>query len=229
MTARGKNLEDSDKISYLKKQVFITMPAKAAGTSMIVFTQKCSPVEIPFGNLIHSRDVIEKISFTDNYDVPSVIASHLYTDRPFVDLVKSSTRETLIIYSHREESSRVPSAIQMVLMYVCTGHKAGQELEKKYYNFTVEVNKKTDVPLMRNISSVSSRVKGAPRILTCNFFDSISQNDPSNLVFVHYKQATKLQTILAKNHCPHIVKDLPIAINVAANLVLIVPRMRPNG
>ena len=199
------------------------MPAKAAGTTLKGFANKCSPIKIPvFYNVMNSRDRIEKLTFTGNYDVPSVIASHLYTDKPFVDLVRGSTRETLIIYSHREELPRVRSAIQMVLMsHICNGDGRGKAIKKKY-NFNVEVNKNRctidEKHLIRIIKGKEREIGvGASEILTCNFFDSISQNDPSNLVFVHYKQANKLQTILAKNHCPHIVKDLPIAANVAAD------------
>ena len=205
------------------KQVFITMPAKAAGTTLKGFAKKCSPVQL-HRNFINRRSRIEQLTFTGNYDVPSVIASHLYTDRPFVDLVKSSTRKTLIIYIHRDELSRVRSAAQHVLMsHICTNHGRKYELKlKQKYNVTVEVNKNKctidEKQLIRMIKGKEREIgKGAPEILTCNFFDSIAQNDPSNLVFVHYKQANKLQTILAKNHCPHIVKDLPIAANVAAD------------
>ena len=203
------------------KQVVIATPAKAAGTSMIRFARKCSPVQLPI-NVINFKGLLEKSTFTNNYDVPSVIAAHVYTDKPFDHLVKGSTRETLIIYSHRDELSRVRSAIQMVLMsHICNNDSTGRQIKKKY-KFTVEVNKNRctidEKQLIRIIKGKEREIGiGAPEILTCKFFDSIAQNDPSNLVIVDYKQANKLQTILAKKHCPHILKDLPIATNVAAD------------
>ena len=222
-TSRTSSLFKSlNQIATATKQVFITMPAKAAGQTMIKFTKMCSPVKIRDGNVINCKDAIERLSFTGNYEVPSVISSHLYTDRPFIDLAKSSTRKTLIIYIHREELSRVRSAAQHVLMsHICTNHGRKYELKlKQKYNVTVEVNKNKctidEKQLIRMIKGKEREIgKGAPEILTCNFFDSIAQNDPSNLVIVDYKQANKLQTILAKHHCPHIVKDLPIVANVA--------------
>jgi hypothetical protein len=193
------------------------MPAKAAGTALKGFAEKCSPVKISADNFINRRDDIEKVSFR-NYDVPSIIASHLYSSGPFVNLMKGSTRETLIIYSHREELSRVRSATQHVLM---SRNCKGKKLKTKF-NVTVEVNNNRctidEEHLIRIIKGKSHEIgKGASEILTCNFFDAIAQNDPSNLVFVHYKQANKLQKILAKNHCPHIVKDLPIATKASAD------------
>jgi len=34
-------------------------------------------------------------------------------------------------------------------------------------------------------------------------------------VFLHYKQVNKLQTLLAKHHCPELLDELPIEVNVA--------------
>jgi hypothetical protein len=128
------------------------------------------------------------------------------------------------MYIHREELSRVRSAAQHVLTsHICTNHGRKKEMKlKQKYNITVEVEKNRctidEKHLIRMIKGKEREIRmGAPKILTCNYFDAIAQNDPSNLVFVDYKQANKLQTILAKYHCSHIVKDLPIASNVAAD------------
>jgi hypothetical protein len=98
----------------------------------------CSSVKIRDGNLINSRDGIERLSFTGNYNIPSVISSHLYTSSPFVDLVKGGTRETLIMYIHREELSIVRSAAQHVLTsHICTNHGRKKEMKlKQKYNVT---------------------------------------------------------------------------------------------
>ena len=110
----------------------------------------------------------------------------------------------------------------MVLMsHICLNSFKGKK-PKKELNFTVEINEnKCTIDEEHLIQIIKGKFLeigyGVPEITTCNFFDSIAQNDPSNLVFVHFKQANKLQTILAKNHCSHIVKDLPIVTNVAAD------------
>jgi hypothetical protein len=222
-TRTSSAFKSLNEIAKQTKQVFITMPAKAAGSTMKDFANMCSPVKIPADNLMNYKHRIEKFIFTDNYEVPSVIPSHIKNSGPFIDLLKGGTRETLIIYIHREELSRVRSAAQYVLMSrICCINKKGRGKLKQKYKVTVGVEKNRctidEKHLIRMMKNRSAEIRsGAPKILTCNYFDAIAQNDPSNLVFVDYKQANKLQTILAKKHCPHIVKDLPIASNVAVD------------
>ena len=103
-----------DDIMNRTKQVFITMPAKAAGSSMKTFTSQCTKSHPPDNFINHDR--MKKAFFANNYVLPPIIASHLYIDAPLVHLVKSSTRKTLIIYIHRDESERLISGIKMVLM-----------------------------------------------------------------------------------------------------------------
>jgi len=214
-----ESMAQMDVILNETKQVFITMPAKAAGSTMKWFTQKCMNMTIK-DNFIYNKNLIEKI-FSTSYELPSIIASHLLTDRPFMDLVKGATRDTLIIYIHRgEELPRVCLGIQNVLMSrVCVRDVSGTELMERYH-FDIEVNdNKCTIDEESLIKLIKGRVKevgfGASEILTCGYFDAIAQNTPSNLMFVHYKQADKLQKMLAKYHCPHLVKDLPLAVNVA--------------
>ena len=103
-----------DDIMNRTKQVFITMPAKADGSSMKTFTSQCTKSHPPDNFINHDR--MKKAFFANNYVLPPIIASHLYIDAPLVHLVKSSTRKTLIIYIHRDESERLISGIKMVLM-----------------------------------------------------------------------------------------------------------------
>jgi hypothetical protein len=207
-----------DSIVNQTNQVFMTMPAKAAGTTMKSFTQKC----------VNATKITNKYNIiTDHYKVPSIFQVWLKSDTTFIDLVKGSTRETLILYLHREELSRVGSAIQHVLVnQICggistNGIRRGIALKTKY-EFDVEWRQNRCIVheehLVRVIKGRENEIgHGSNELMTCNFFDGIAQNTPSNLVFVHYKQADKLQQILAKHHCPHILKDLPIAENVAAS------------
>ena len=53
---------------------------------------------------------------------------------------------------------------------------------------------------------------GTSEIMTCQFYDAIQENFPQ-LVFVHYKQANRIQKVLAKHHCPDLL-DNPIHENV---------------
>jgi hypothetical protein len=212
----SKSVEEMDAILNETNQVFITMPAKAAGTTMKRFTEKCTNIALEDNILNRNETAIENI-LTTSYELPSVIASHLRSDVPFISLVKGATRETFIIYIHREELSRVRSAINHVLISrVCARHV---KIMRKY-KFDIEINSNKCTVDEEHVINLIKKKKyevglGASQILTCGFFDAIAQNTPSNLMFVHYKQAEKLQKILAKYHCPHLVKDLPIAVNIA--------------
>ena len=211
-TSTSSSFKSFNEIANRTKQVIITMPAKASGSTLKEFAGKCSSAKLP-DNIIRFKERIEMVVFKDNYKVPTIIASHSFSPGPLIDLVKGATRETLIIYSHRDELSRIRSAIQHVFrLHVCT----------KEYNFNVEVSRNRCVIDEENLIYIIKSKQheigvSAPKLLKCKVFDAIAQNDPSNLVFVHYKQADKLQKILAKYHCPHILKDLPIASNVASD------------
>jgi hypothetical protein len=219
-TMHSSSFKGLDAIAKETNQVFITMPDKAAGTTLMHFTRTCMNQDNLIGDYINFREKIENI-ITQNYRAPSIIASHIHSDTPFIDILKGSTRESLIIYIHREELSRVRSAAQHILISrLCAYHELGKKLMNKYY-FNVELNgTRCTIDEEHMISIIKNRDQevgvGAPELLTCEFFDEITQNTPSNLVFVDYKQASKLQRILAKYHCPHITKDLPIAMNVAS-------------
>ena len=204
-------------------QVFMIMPPKAAGTTMNAFTRKCTGIEVPGINFMNTE---KETTFINNYEEPSIISSHLFIAKCFIDIVMSAIRETLIIYIHREELPRIRSAIRHVLMSkVCVEHSIKGKGLKKKYHFDVEKkgNRCTidEEHLIRIIKGKEDEIGfSTSTILTCKSFDVIAQNTPSNLVFVNYKQANKLQKILAKYHCPHLVKDLPFTENVAADKLI---------
>jgi hypothetical protein len=51
----------------------------------------------------------------------SLISSHINFSKDFVNLVKNATKQSLIIYSHREETDRLQSAIiEIAAMKKCT-------------------------------------------------------------------------------------------------------------
>ena len=81
-----------DSIVNETNQVFMTMPCKAAGTTMKSFTQKCMNKTTSAHIFKRSRDSF----ITDNDEVPSIFQGWLQSDTNFVDLVKGSIRETLL-------------------------------------------------------------------------------------------------------------------------------------
>ena len=43
----------------------------------------------------------------------------------------------------------------------------------------------------------------------------LSEQNTPNMIVLHYKQANKLQKLLAKHHCPELLEEPPIEANVA--------------
>ena len=207
-----------DDIMNRTKQVFITMPAKAAGSSMKYFTRQCTKSYPPDNFINHDlKNLRKKTFFADNYELPSIIASHLYNDAPLVHLVKSSTRKTLIIYIHRDESERLISGIKMVLMSRICNFSYGDP--KKY---GVERNGSQCIldeePVIDLIERKEEEIGfGASNVLTCDAYKSIEENAPPHMLFVHYKQANKLQKLLAKHHCPDLLEAPALQRNVATD------------
>lgn len=203
----------------LEKQIFIVMPAKAAGTSLKEFTKKCLKHNFP-DNFLNNPALVRD-SLTSSYELPSIIASHLYVgEQPLVDLIKhASLRDTLIIYVHREETERLLSGIKQVL-----SHLVCNEVKYKIRNDMLETlnifKNQTHCILDEKpvVSLIEQRVQeigmGAPEILTCRTYESVKENAP-NMVFMNFKQANKLQKVLAKHHCPELLAE---GVIVEANL-----------
>ena len=59
---------------------------------------------------------------------------------------------------------------------------------------------------------------GASSITTCRFYDAIKTNFPQ-MVFVRYKQADRIQKVLAKYHCPELI-DNPVHDNIGGECFL---------
>mmetsp|Transcript_31699 Transcript_31699/g.48602 ORF Transcript_31699/g.48602 Transcript_31699/m.48602 type:complete len:180 (+) Transcript_31699:199-738(+) len=113
--------KDMDHLLSKYKQVWVIMPAKAAGTSFKEFTKDCMAVagtpsfadqDNPFINSIRSEK-----AFVGQLEMPSLVASHLYQfeRKPFCNVMKHATKDTLVVYSHREETSRLISSIKHVV------------------------------------------------------------------------------------------------------------------
>jgi len=207
------DVEDTlDSIISNSRQVFITMPAKAAGTSLKRFTSKCTKQNMP-DNFINSP-MLSKNMLTDSFQLPSIIASHLYVgDEPLVDLAQHSTRETLIVYIHRDETERLLSGIRQVLTAgVCSQQR---RVRSKVAGDTSQLNiVRNDTHCTLDETPVVDLIEkrlgeagfGSPEILTCKAYEAIQQNAP-NMIFMHYTQADKLQHLLAKHHCPELMEE----------------------
>jgi len=216
------DFEDTlDTIISNSRQVFITMPAKAAGTSLKQFTSKCtSKQQIVPDNFINNP-TLSKNMLTDSFQLPSIIASHLYVgDKPLVDLVQHSTRQTLIVYVHRDETERLLSGIRQVLTsYVCSRNRVMRSKVGDTSQFNSAFNDThctlDEVAVVDLIEKRFGEVgMGSSDILTCKAYEAIEQNAP-NMIFMHYTQANKLQKLLAKHYCPELMEEEPSRFNTA--------------
>jgi len=198
---------EMDDLIANSKQIFLTMPAKAAGTSLKKFTNKCMKTVMPGDNFHINDPEISKKYFTDSFQLPKIITGHVYKAQTLIDLIQHTSRDTLLIYVHRDETARLRSAIQQVTSQYCA-NDFGQ-LDPTTLNFSLnETHCMFDEgPFLESVIQKKRREIGwgAPRILNCEVYDAIEQNAP-NIVFVHYKKVDRLQKLLAKHHCPELLE-----------------------
>jgi len=199
--------EDLDNFLSKYEQVFVIMPAKAAGSSMKTFTRECmqsvrtSDASLnrigKTDNVILHHEKHEEL-FKNQLNLPSLISSHVSLSSQVCRLVKHATKQSLIIWIHREESSRLDSAIRFVVVarYFkdCSANHCKIEEETLYR-------------LMRtNHNEIHI---GTNEVWTCETYNCVKDSRP-NLVFMHYKKASQLQKLLAKHHCPNFTKNITI-------------------
>eukprot|EP01082_Thalassiosira_pseudonana_P009752 g8672.t1 g8672 contig30:9055-9684(+) len=118
-TAPSTTTDDLRSLIASADQIIILMPAKAAGTSFKAFSSKC--VTKTFNdNFLNFKDRNDFDSvLTASYDMPAVLASHMMQVKNLIYFIKNAPRNTLLIYSHRDETTRLLSAIDHVVTTWC--------------------------------------------------------------------------------------------------------------
>lgn len=212
--------ETLDNLIASSKQVFISMPAKGSGTSLKQFTTDCAG-DFSGGNpnlLINHPYKIEEI-FLRKYKLQRLITAHTYKDKALIRIIRNIPHSSLIIYMHRDETNRFISSIKQVTSSLCAGDLRGSnhtnDQVKYYTNSTSCVLSEKD--LIDKIIKPRHREVGfgEPEIISCNLYNAIQENYPQ-FVFIHYKQANKLQKALAKYFCPNfLLNTKEIQINTA--------------
>ena len=202
------------------RQILITMPAKAGGTSMKVFTKRCMKKSTP--DNILSNPHLWTGFLVDSLHVQSIISSHILNEGSFIRLVDSPSRETLMIHTHREEGSRVASAVKQISQAICvfSGARYSNRIQITA-KFNVRKNSTHCIldenSFVKEIAANEAEVGfSTHRLLTCQSYKAIQEN-ANQLVFLHYKQVDKLQKLLAKHHCPEMLDELPIKANDSSN------------
>ena len=190
---------DLKQLIHKSSNIIILMPAKAAGTSFRYFAQSCSgPFYNISDNFLNYKKHINYL--TTSYHLPPVISSHLYADTPAKDTFKHGSEETLFIYSHRGETSRLVSAVKMVMKSYCA------ELFGKEFDFVQNTKERCVISENDLIHQVIQKKQfeilfGMERILTCGMYNAIREHWP-NLVFMDYKVANMVQGQIAQKYCP---------------------------
>lgn len=185
-------------------QVFITMPAKAAGTSLKHFVSTCTDFDFQYqyDNFIN-KPAKERTFLTSTYEMPKVIAFHANNHAGVSDLVRDMTDKSLLVYIHRHENDRLLSAITYIVHgRLCAGVTFG--IDASIANMANETTciVQEDGLVDKIIASRKMEVLyGQTSILTCNMYESIKENSP-NMIILNYKQVDRLQAAIAKKYCP---------------------------
>lgn len=185
-----------DRLLSKYKHVLFGGPAKSAGSSMSAFTRHCmkeAGTEI-FSNIGTLAD-LEKV-FTSDYEMPSLITNHFHINKSLCQVMKHVTSDTLIVYSHRQETSRMMSGVKQVVTLAC------QRKNMELISFVDDECQIDEGTLVQEIKAKKGEIGfGMEKLLTCEAYECIKETNP-NLVFMNYNQVNRLQTLLAKHHCP---------------------------
>lgn len=202
---------DVDHLLSKYKQVYIIARPKAAGSTFNAFARECmastGSTSFPEYDILNKRNEM-KLDFRNQLELPSLLASHAWNPHQACTVMKHASKDSLIVFSHREETERLMSAIKMV-----TSHwkQHGKKEFVKVFNKGKEAHIQ-ETFLMNWIGSRQGEMSANSQ-WTSDVYNCIRENRP-NFVFMNYKQASKLQKLIAKHHCPEFKDE--VKKNVAA-------------
>mmetsp|Transcript_1114 Transcript_1114/g.1951 ORF Transcript_1114/g.1951 Transcript_1114/m.1951 type:complete len:347 (+) Transcript_1114:178-1218(+) len=191
-------------------QVLIMTPPKAAGSSVKQFARDCTRGDFK-KYVLQYPDMIEDL-LTHSYETPKVLASHILEPNHLIHLVKTTTRDTLTIYVHRPETSRLHSAIKYVLSIrgcrcvasnECMGSRRQSPVTfEKVDGFDCYVKEDHVLELTKlKINEIGGTVE---KLLTCKTYDALDEYAPT-MVFMDYRKITEVSDVLAGKYCPELV------------------------
>jgi hypothetical protein len=201
---------DVDHLLSKYKQVYILSRLKAAGQTFDAFARKCMASvgsnSFKYEALNNASQM--KAAFPKELELPSLLATHVHNSNETCRVAKRATRDSLIVFSHREETDRLMSAIKHVITTrFCFGKT---EIDhKNLAGFMKKINKgecQVQETVLMQIIQLNYREMD-DQSLTCHTYNCMRENRP-NFVFMHYKQANKLQKLIAKHHCPEFKEDV---------------------
>jgi len=190
-------------------RIFITMPAKAAGSTMKRFAELCNHDKEIHSNMFNSDEKMREF-LTKPYEISKIVVSHAYNDQSLIRLIPYITKETPLIYIYRNEQDRLMSAIREVTAKrICDNYHINVEgLRNDNDSCDVDEDTLIDSVIGPKLGEINF---GAPEIMTCAFYDAMKNHGP-NIIFVNVKQVNRLQEIIAEYNCPEIA---PMQSNTA--------------
>jgi hypothetical protein len=193
-------------------QIYIAMPTKAAGSSLRIFVNsKCMKYRAQ-DYTFHAGWRAKRSFLQDVYETPKVIASHVKGNE-LVSLIQQMTRNSLLIYIHREETDRVISAVRHIVdTRLCSDEQVWKRTPlvdgKDNDSFVIRNGTRciiTDDTLFNQVVTHKRRLEighGAPEALTCELYEAIKENTPK-MVFMNYTQSDRLMELIASKYCPN--------------------------
>jgi hypothetical protein len=212
-SARLQCVSQVAEVLHGSPQVFIFMAAKAGGTSLKEFAIECSGGDINHhpDNFINNEEYLRPF-LLKSVEVPKIVASHIFSDQPIIDLMRYGGQNSVVFYMYRDETDRLLSAIRHVVKERLCVPRRGF-LYKKSFNvskdvFGVQLNDESctinEEPFVEHLIKAGVAEIGfdSRRTLTCDLWREIDEMAPT-MVFVHYSQSDRLQAALSEQYCPH--------------------------
>jgi len=192
---------DMDKLLSDHQYVYVVMSPKAGEASIKPFATQCME-EAGAGQFAAYDNILDRSqhshrvpAFLARLNAPTIVASYVFDDASLIDLTKSIPRNSLIVYSYRDETDRLRSAIREL-----SAQSGDCALEKGDCVF--DESKFLDLlEALYNAPDPNQIGKSSNKVLTCKAYEGIEHNDP-NMVVVNYQQADKMIQLLKKHHCP---------------------------
>jgi hypothetical protein len=199
------------------QHIIFVMPAKAGGTSSEAFYKKCTGRSNDPEGFLNGQN--NRLAFLRNsLALPPVMASHLYNDKPLLDLLSLSSNKMLVVYQHRNEVSRLESAINFVVDWrICLSNHdkhspkswgiAVARNDNSEFNRTciIDENDLLDRVIVPQTNEIGC---STPKTLSCNVFSELRKSRPKTFLIVDYKELDRLHLAAAKLHCEDLVEEI---------------------
>ncbi len=217
--------QDMENILNSTRRIFIAMPAKAAGSTMGIFVGKYCMKGFNLGEDKRNKNYFadsKRVEYIKKHNdiFPPVLSSHVSLPKTIINLVRNDLNDdTLLIYMHRPEIDRLLSAIKHVADHLCKKIQIyDRVMDRIHYNSDTGGCIVEETALFDLVEQRTLEIRlNLQSSIGCSFYDEIVKHSTKNMVIAHYKQADKLMEAIAKQHCPKVIDQLPLRVNVGSD------------